>query len=46
MEYLDWQMARVGGKPKLFQANCRELIYTASGGALRVVDQIATEALL
>lgn len=45
MAYLDWQVARVGGKAKIFKANCRELIYTASGGALRVVDQIATEAL-
>jgi len=45
LEYLAWQLTRVGGKPSIFKPNSKELIYTASGGALRVVDQIATEAL-
>ena len=44
-EYVAHRTVRVGGKPGIFDADALSMLHEASGGRLRDIDRLATDAL-
>jgi len=45
VEYVDYRLARVGGKATLFATDARALLHEATAGQLRDIDRLATACL-